>query len=226
MTRDVKIEYSWKSKLTEEFSKEYMRDLSKFLKDEKAKRKSIYPPSKFMFRAFDLTKFEDVKVVILGQDPYHGYGQANGLSFSVGHGVKIPPSLQNIYKELSNDMGFNIPKHGNLEKWAYQGVLLLNSVLSVEQNKPNSHANLGWEVFTDTILKKLNECRKHIVYIFWCKKAQDKCEFIDIRDNLVIKSAHPSPYSANNGFFNSKPFSKTNDYLIEHDKEIIDWSID
>ena len=187
MTREVKIEHSWKSKLTEEFSKEYMRDLSKFLKDEKAKRKSIYPPSKFMFRAFDLTKFEDVKVVILGQDPYHGYGQANGLSFSVGHGVKIPPSLQNIYKELSNDMGFNIPKHGNLEKWAYQGVLLLNSVLSVEQNKPNSHSNLGWEVFTDTILKKLNECRKHIVYIFWGKKAQDKCEFIDIRDNLVIK---------------------------------------
>lgn len=226
MIREVKIEHSWKSKLTEEFSKEYMRDLSKFLKDEKAKSKSIYPPSKFMFRAFDLTKFEDVKVVILGQDPYHGYGQANGLSFSVGHGVKIPPSLQNIYKELSNDMGFNIPKHGNLEKWSYQGVLLLNSILSVEQNKPNSHANLGWEVFTDTILKKLNEYRKHIVYIFWGKKAQDKCEYIDIRDNLVIKSAHPSPYSANNGFFNSKPFSKTNDYLIEHDKEIIDWSID
>jgi uracil-DNA glycosylase len=226
MIKDVKIEHSWKSKLAVEFSKEYMRDLSKFLKEEKAKRKSIYPPSNFMFRAFDLTKFEDVKVVILGQDPYHGYGQANGLSFSVGHGVKIPPSLQNIYKELSNDMGFNIPKHGNLEKWACQGVLLLNSVLSVEQNKPNSHANLGWEVFTDTILKKLNEYRKHIVYIFWGKKAQDKCEYIDIRDNLVIKSAHPSPYSANNGFFNSKPFSKTNDYLIEHDKEIIDWSID
>ena len=153
MIRQPKIESSWNQQLTDEFSKDYMKNLSKFLCDEKIKQKSIYPPNNLIFEAFELTKFEDVKVVILGQDPYHGIGQAHGLSFSVGYDIKIPPSLKNIYKELYNDIGIEIPEHGNLKKWANEGVLLLNSILTVEKGKPNSHSNKGWEIFTDSIIK-------------------------------------------------------------------------
>ncbi len=186
---------------------------------------TIYPPKELIFRALELTPFENIKVVILGQDPYHGEGEANGLAFSVNKGVKLPPSLRNIYEELKSDMGIKIPNHGDLTSWAKQGVLLLNSVLTVEKDKPASHRNIGWEEYTDSIIKKISDKKENIVFILWGKYAQSKKAFIDERKHLVISSPHPSPFSANKGFFGSKPFSKTNTYLKSKGKKEIDWRI-
>ena len=222
---NVKIEETWKNHLIHEFEKDYMKSLSNYLRNEKKSSKDIYPPSHLIFNAFELTKFDDVKVVIIGQDPYHGHGQAHGLSFSVAHGIKTPPSLRNIHKELNDDLGIPVPHHGNLSKWAAGGVLLLNTILTVEKGKPGSHANQGWEVFTDSVLRVLNQKKKNIVYILWGKKAQEKSSFIKGDDNLIIESSHPSPYSADNGFFGSKPFSRANSYLKQNKIEPIDWEI-
>ena len=179
-----------------------------------------------IFRALDLVRFKDVKVIILGQDPYHGPGQAHGLSFSVETGIKIPPSLQNIFTELQNDLGIKKPKHGNLEKWSNQGVLLLNSILTVERGKAGSHAAKGWETFTDKILSNLSAQRNNLVFILWGKKAQEKGAFLNHEKHLVLSSAHPSPYSANRGFFGSKPFSKTNMYLKKNECGLINWCVE
>ena len=209
----ISIEESWRTRLIEEFEKPYMRELSAFLKAEKKEGKEIFPIGSEIFSAFYFTPFEKVKVVILGQDPYHGKGQAHGLSFSVKDGIRPPPSLENIFKEMKADIGLTRPKSGSLEKWARQGVLLLNTVLTVEKSKPASHQGKGWEIFTDKVLSLLNEEKSNLVYILWGKKAQEKGTFLDGDANLIINNAHPSPYSAANGFFDSKPFSKTNKYL-------------
>lgn len=223
--RQIYIEESWKTRLTREFEEDYMQSLSQFLREQKLQKKTIYPPGNKIFNAFQLTKFEEVKVVILGQDPYHGIGQAHGLSFSVEQGIKPPPSLKNIFKELEYDLGLKKPDHGNLEKWARQGVLLLNSILTVERGNPGSHAKKGWEIFTDQVLKTITLHRKNIVFILWGQKAQDKCDFIDANENLVIKSSHPSPYSAHAGFLGSKPFSRANNYLKDQGIDPIDWDL-
>lgn len=223
--KKIILENSWKEKLLEEFNKDYMRSLSVFLRSEKLKNKIIFPPGNKIFNAFNLTKFEDVKVVILGQDPYHGHNQAHGLSFSVEEGIRPPPSLKNIFKELESDMGIKQPEHGNLERWCSEGVLLLNSILTVEKSKPASHANMGWEQFTDKILSILNDLKRNVVFILWGKKAQEKGHFLDKNRHLILKSAHPSPYSANNGFLGSKPFSKTNHYLNTNNIKEIDWDL-
>ena len=223
--KKIILENSWKEKLLEEFNKDYMRSLSVFLRSEKLKNKIIFPPGNKIFNAFNLTKFEDVKVVILGQDPYHGHNQAHGLSFSVEEGIRPPPSLKNIFKELESDIGIKQPEHGNLEKWCSEGVLLLNSILTVEKSKPASHVNMGWEQFTDKILSILNDLKRNVVFILWGKKAQEKGHFLDKSHHLILKSAHPSPYSANNGFLGSKPFSKTNHYLKSNNIKEIDWDL-
>jgi len=219
------LEESWKAFLISEFEKDYMQSLSQFLREQKLHKKIIYPPGNKIFNAFQLTKFEKLKVVILGQDPYHGIGQAHGLSFSVEQGIKPPPSLNNIFKELESDLGLKRPDHGNLEKWAQQGVLLLNSILTVEKGSPGSHTKKGWEIFTDEVLNTITSLRKNTVFILWGQKAQDKCHFIDSTENLVIKSSHPSPYSAHGGFLGSKPFSRTNNYLKDHGYDPIDWDL-
>ena len=223
--KKIILENSWKEKLLEEFNKDYMRSLSEFLRSEKSKKKIIFPPGNKIFNAFNLTKFEDVKVVILGQDPYHGHNQAHGLSFSVEEGIRPPPSLKNIFKELESDIGIKQPEHGNLERWCSEGVLLLNSILTVEKSKPASHANMGWEQFTDKILSILNDVKRNIVFILWGMKAQEKGHFLDKNRHLILKSAHPSPYSANNGFLGSRPFSKTNHYLSRNNIKEIDWNL-
>lgn len=223
--KKIIIENSWKEKLLEEFNKDYMQSLSEFLRSEKSKNKIIFPPGNKIFNAFNLTKFENVKVVILGQDPYHGHNQAHGLSFSVEEGIRPPPSLKNIFKELESDIGIKQPEHGNLERWCSEGVLLLNSILTVEKSKPASHANVGWEKFTDKILSILNDLKRNIVFILWGRKAQEKGHFLDKNRHLILKSAHPSPYSANNGFLGSKPFSKTNHYLNSNNIKEIDWDL-
>ena len=223
--KKIILENSWKEKLLEEFNKDYMRSLSEFLRSEKLKNKIIFPPGNKIFNAFNLTKFEDVKVVILGQDPYHGHNQAHGLSFSVEEGIRPPPSLKNIFKELESDMYIKQPEHGNLERWCSEGVLLLNSILTVEKSKPASHSNMGWEQFTDKILSILNDLKRNVVFILWGKKAQEKGHFLDKNRHLILKSAHPSPYSANNGFLGSKPFSKTNHYLNSNNIKEIDWDL-
>ena len=220
---DIRIEDSWKTRLAAQFAADHMAALSQFLRAEKAAGKRIYPPGGQIFRAFDLTPFEQVKVVILGQDPYHGPGQAHGLSFSVGPGVAPPPSLQNIYKELAGDLGIAHPGHGNLESWARQGVLLLNSCLTVEDGRAGSHQGKGWERFTDAVIAALNQEHKGLAFILWGRKAQDKGASIDRDRHLVITSVHPSPLSAHNGFFGSRPFSRTNDYLTARGKSPIDW---
>lgn len=219
----IELDSSWKEKLIDEFNKEYMHSLRDFLKKEKSERKVIFPPGRKIFSALNLTSFQNVKAVILGQDPYHGYNQAHGLSFSVEYGIKTPPSLNNIFKELASDLNIEKPNHGNLEKWSKQGVLMLNSILTVEKSKPGSHANRGWEVFTDRILFLLNSSKNNLVFILWGKKAQEKGHFIDSDRHMIIKSTHPSPYSANNGFLGSKPFSRTNQYLKKNNIKEIDW---
>jgi len=219
---DVKINDSWKEYLADEFNKPYFKALADFVKEEKNKH-TIYPPGKQIFNAFDKCPFERVEVVILGQDPYHGPGQANGLCFSVNEGVKPPPSLVNIFKEIKNDLGKEIPKSGNLERWAEQGVLMLNATLTVRADSPGSHQNRGWEEFTDMVIKKVSDEKEHIVFILWGAYAQKKGAIIDASKHLVIKSPHPSPFSANQGFFGSKPFSKTNEYLVKQGRKPIDW---
>jgi uracil-DNA glycosylase len=218
------IESSWLSALYEEFFDPYFSDLKKFLLEEKKKFR-IYPPGSEIFAAFNYTPFNEVKVVILGQDPYHGPGQANGLCFSVHDGIRQPPSLQNIFKELKNDLGIPIPPSGNLEKWARQGVLLLNATLTVRAGQAGSHQGKGWELFTDATIRKLSEEKEHLVFILWGKFAQAKEAMIDPFKHHVIKSAHPSPFSADRGFFGSHPFSKTNHYLRSHDIPEIDWRL-
>ncbi len=222
---DIKLEASWKAVLKNEFQKEYFIALKSFLLEEKQQGYKIYPPGALMFNAFNLTLFEKVKVVILGQDPYHGEGQAHGLSFSVPEGIPAPPSLKNIYKELHNDIGFNIPKHGNLTKWAERGVFLLNAILSVRANVAASHQKKGWEQFTDQVIAQLSEQRTGIVFLLWGKYAQGKEKFIDQSKHLILKAAHPSPL-AGGAFFGSKPFSQTNAYLEQHGQEPINWSLD
>lgn len=220
---EVKIEPSWKKVLQKEFDEEYFAKLTKFVKEEYQKT-TVYPPAKFIFNAFNLTPFDKVKVVILGQDPYHGVNQANGLSFSVNDGITMPPSLVNIYKELESDLGKKtINKNGNLENWAKQGVLMLNATLTVQAHLAGSHQNKGWERFTDAVVKILSEQKENLVFILWGNYAQKKGSVIDESKHLVIKSPHPSPFSAYNGFFGSKPFSQTNAYLIFNDKEPINW---
>ena len=219
---DVKIEESWKGALEDEFGKEYFHKLTEFVKDE-YKAGAVYPPPKFIFRAFELTPFDKVKVVILGQDPYHGAGQANGLSFAVPPEVRLPPSLQNIFKELEGDVGPVTNKTGDLERWAKQGVLLLNATLTVRASTPGSHQNKGWEQFTDAAIKALSNQKEHVVFILWGNYARLKGAHIDRTKHCVIESPHPSPFSAYSGFFGSKPFSKTNSYLEQHGQKPIDW---
>lgn len=214
----------WDTVLDSEYHKEYFANIVKFV-NKAYKEKTIFPPKTRILSALDITDYNDVKVVILGQDPYHGIGEANGLAFSVNDGVKIPPSLKNIYKELHDDLGIEIPNTGNLESWAKEGVLLLNSVLTVEKDKPASHKNIGWEIFTDSIIKKLNERDKPIVFILWGNFAKSKKELITNPKHLVLTSSHPSPFSVNYGFFGSKPFSKTNEFLRKNGIKEIDWTI-
>lgn len=222
---DPKIEASWKNVLLEEFQKPYFSALKAFLVEEK-KAHTIYPKSANIFGAFDNTPFDKVKVVILGQDPYHGANQAHGLSFSVQDGIPHPPSLQNIFKELKDDMGCSIPKSGNLSAWAKQGVFLLNTVLTVRASEANSHRNQGWENFTDYVIKILSHQREHLVFILWGAPAGAKESLIDVKKHLILKAPHPSPLSSYRGFFGSKPFSKSNDYLTCKGLEPINWCLD
>lgn len=218
------IHNSWQTILTDEFEKEYYQKLRNFLKKEYTTQK-IHPDMYHIYEALELTPYEKVKVVILGQDPYHGVNQAHGLSFSVQPGVKIPPSLNNIYKELQSDLGISPVKHGNLVSWAKQGVLLLNTVLTVREGQAYSHRGKGWEILTDKIIEKLNEREKPIVFILWGKPAQEKMKMIDKSRHIILTSAHPSPLSAHRGFLGSKPFSKTNDALMALGETLIDWQL-
>lgn len=220
---EVKIDPSWKTHLRGEFEMPYFKELTDFVKSE-YKNEVVYPPPKFIFRAFDLTPFDQVQVVILGQDPYHGPRQANGLCFAVADDVRPPPSLQNIFKEIESDFGKPLAnKSGNLSRWAKQGVLLLNATLTVRANLAGSHQGRGWEEYTDSAIRALSGERENLVFILWGNYAKQKGAHIDRAKHLVIESPHPSPFSAHNGFFGSKPFSKTNKYLEEHGKEPIDW---
>ena len=219
---DVKMVPSWKTRLIEEFDKPYFKGLIDFVKEE-YRTQTIYPPGKEIFKAFDHCDFADVKVVILGQDPYHGPGQANGLCFSVRDGVRMPPSLVNIFKEIYNDLNKPIPKTGGLERWASQGVLLLNATLTVRASTPGSHQNKGWETFTDAAIKKISDEKEHVVFLLWGAYAQKKGEIIDRTKHLVLMSAHPSPFSADRGFFGCKHFSKANEYLKSKGLGEIDW---
>jgi uracil-DNA glycosylase len=222
---DVKIEESWKNILKEEFGKVYFQQIVTFLKAEKSAGRIIYPPGPLIFNAFNKTPFSKVEVVLLGQDPYHNKGQAHGLSFSVPDGVPKPPSLINIFKELETDLGIPPPKSGNLEKWATQGVLLLNASLTVRQNEPASHSKIGWLQFTDTVISKISNQKKGIVFLLWGKFAQDKQSIIDETKHYVLKAAHPSPFSADKGFFGCRHFSKTNELLALQHKKPVDWKL-
>lgn len=222
---NISLSDNWKNLLQDEFSKSYMNQLMTFIQDEKKAGKLIYPQLSEIFNAFNITSIENVKVVILGQDPYHGPAQAHGLSFSVKAGIKPPPSLQNIFKELSSDISCTIPSHGDLSAWAHQGVLLLNSVLTVEANSPASHQGKGWELFTDFVIQKLQQIKPHLVFILWGKFAQSKGSLIDSEKHLILKAAHPSPFSAYQGFFGCKHFSKTNTFLHSHQLTPIDWEL-
>jgi uracil-DNA glycosylase len=222
---DVQIEESWKSVLKGEFDKVYFQQIVIFLKAEKAAGKIIFPPGPFIFNAFNKTPFSKIKVVLLGQDPYHNPGQAHGLSFSVPDGIKKPPSLVNIFKELESDLGIPSAKNGNLEKWAQQGVMLLNASLTVRQNEAGSHSKIGWLQFTDSVISKISEQKKGIIFLLWGKFAQDKQTLIDETKHYVLKAAHPSPFSADKGFFGCKHFSKTNELLSLQNKEPIDWKL-
>ena len=219
------INNGWDHILKNEFEKEYYKNMMSFL-DRVYKDKTIYPDKHNIFKALELSDFDDTKVVILGQDPYYNYGQAEGLSFSVKPGVSIPPSLKNIYKELKNDLGLEISNNGSLTAWARQGVLLLNASLTVEDKKPNSHKNIGWQIFTDKIISYLNSRKEPLVFILWGNFAISKKELINNQNHLIIESSHPSPLSARRGFFGSKPFSRTNDFLKSHNIKEIDWKIE
>lgn len=220
---DVRIAESWKNKLNEEFQKEYFQHLIEFVRNE-YKSGVCYPPGKLIFNAFDKCSFEDTRVVILGQDPYHGPGQANGLCFSVNDGVQSPPSLKNIFKEIQDDLGKPIPKSGNLERWAQQGVLLLNATLTVRAGAAGSHQGKGWEIFTDSVIRHLNEQKDGIVFLLWGKYAQDKGKIIDDKKHFVLRAKHPSPMSANyGGWFGNKHFSQANNYLQSKGLPTIEW---
>ncbi len=219
---DVKIEQSWKELLKDEFEKDYFKTLANFVRQE-YKTKTIYPPGKDIFKAFDLCPVDNVKVIIIGQDPYHGKGQAHGLCFSVKDGIKIPPSLRNIYKELNDDTGKWIPETGNIEHWAKQGVLMLNATLTVRAGQAGSHQGKGWETFTDAVIKKISEKKSNLVFILWGAYAQKKGQVINPEKHYILKSAHPSPFSAHNGFFGNRHFSKTNKFLKSKGFEEIKW---
>ncbi len=222
---DPQLHPSWKEALQDEFGKPYFKELKKFLQEEKAAGQTVYPLGGNIFTAFNLTPFDEVKVVLLGQDPYHGPKQAHGLSFSVLEGVTPPPSLKNIFKELKDDLGYEIPESGNLTKWAKEGVFLLNAILTVRAHKPASHQKKGWEEFTDAVIRTLSDQREGLVFILWGKFAQSKEALIDTKKHHILKSAHPSPFSADKGFFGSKPFSKTNKLLEKLGKEPVDWNL-
>ncbi len=222
---NVQIEAGWKNVLEAEFSKPYFLHIVHFLKTEKNSGKIIYPPGSQIFNAFEMSPFEKTRVVLLGQDPYHGPGQAHGLSFSVPDGVRPPPSLQNIFKELNQDIGMPIPGTGNLSRWARQGVLLLNAYLTVEAQTPMSHSQIGWGEFTNTVIKTVSDKKQNLVFLLWGKFAQEKQELIDETRHLVLKAAHPSPFSADKGFFGCRHFSKTNGYLMKNGIDPIDWKL-
>lgn len=216
---------SWKNVLKNEFTKPYFQNAVTFIKTEKAQGKTIYPPGSLIFNAFNQTPFNEVKVVLLGQDPYHGKGQAHGLSFSVPDGIKPPPSLVNIFKELHSDIGMPIPATGNLTKWAQQGVLLLNAILTVRANEPGSHSKIGWTEFTNAVIKKISDEKEGVVFLLWGKFAHEKQVLIDETKHHVLKAAHPSPYAADKGFFGCRHFSKTNDLLMKQGLDPIDWNL-
>ena len=222
---NIDLKSDWSEILKDEFDKEYYQKLSKFLTDEYS-NKTVYPVKEDIFNALKFTSFKNTKVVILGQDPYHGEGQSHGLSFSVKKGIKTPPSLRNIYKELSTDLGCSIPNNGYLKKWADQGVLLLNTSLTVIGAEPNSHSKIGWEKFTDKIIESLNKRKEPVVFILWGNNAKSKEKLITNTNHFIIKSVHPSPLSASRGFFGSQPFSKTNKFLKSIGEEEIDWQIE
>lgn len=223
---NVQIATSWKEKLQDEFEQPYFKNIVAHLKTEKQLHKTIYPPGPLIFNAFNSTPFEKVKVLILWQDPYHGPGQAHGLCFSVQKGVPPPPSLVNIFKELHADLGMARPSSGDLSKWAASGVFLLNASLSVRAAEPMSHAKIGWAQFTDAVIRTIAEQKQRVVFLLWGKFAQEKAAFIDESKHLILKAAHPSPLSAHNGFFGCKHFSKTNEYLMRHGIDPVDWKLD
>jgi uracil-DNA glycosylase len=222
---EVRIEETWKQVLHAEFSKSYFENIVAFLKTEKAQDKIIYPPGPLIFNAFEKTPFKNLKVLLLGQDPYHGKGQAMGLSFSVPDNVRQPPSLINIFKELHDDVGVPMPSTGDLTPWAKQGVMLLNAALTVRAGEPNSHSKIGWHQFTDAVIKKVSDEKEGIVFLLWGSFAHQKQELIDQTKHHVLKAAHPSPYSADKGFFGCRHFSKTNDYLIAQKQDEINWAL-
>ena len=224
MSKKVSIEESWYKALGQEFEKPYFEDIRAFVRKEYSE-KTIFPPARNIFKAFNSTPFNKVKVVIIGQDPYHGEGQAHGLCFSVNYGVDVPPSLKNIFKEIEQDLNIPIPDSGNLQNWADEGVLLLNSVLTVQEGKAHSHKGIGWEKFTDQAIQKLSVERHGLVFLLWGNSAQEKEKLIDLDKHLVLKSVHPSPLSAYNGFFGCKHFSQVNKYLKATNKKTIDWSL-
>lgn len=221
---NVKIEQSWKNELEEEFEKEYFKNLTKFVKNEYLTKK-VYPKPENIFKAFDLCPFDKVKVIILGQDPYHGPKQAHGLCFSVQKGIQNPPSLKNIFKEIENDLGIKMSGNGELNSWAKQGILLINATLTVLAGQAGSHQHKGWEEFTDAVIKILSERKENLVFLLWGAYAQSKSSLIDTNKHLILKAPHPSPLSAHRGFFGCKHFSQTNNYLKEHNKEEIDWLV-
>jgi len=221
----ISLEPGWKAALASEFASPYMQNLKTYLQTQRTQGKRIFPKGSEYFRALDLTPLDKVRVVILGQDPYHGEGQAHGLCFSVRPGVRLPPSLVNIYKEMQSDLGIAPVRHGFLEHWARQGVLLLNSVLTVEEGRAAAHQGQGWEKFTDAVIARVNDLPQPVVFILWGAYAQKKAAFVDSTRHLVLKSAHPSPLSAHNGFFGSKPFSKANDWLVKKGETPVDWRL-
>jgi uracil-DNA glycosylase len=225
MEANPKLNASWLNELKDEFKKDYFKSLKITLTDEINDGKIIFPPGELIFNAFDLTPFEKVKVIILGQDPYHGPKQAHGLSFSVPEGIKRPPSLVNIYKELKSDLNIDIPEHGNLTHWAQQGVLLLNSALTVIASKPGSHQKIGWNIFSNEVINMLSSNRENLVFMLWGNFAKSKASLIDSSKHLVLNAAHPSPLSAYNGFFGCKHFSKANEYLRNKGAKEIDWTV-
>ncbi len=224
--QSVRIDPSWYEILRDEFEKPYFQELRRFLHEEKSQGHRVYPPGNRIFAAFDHTPFYDVKAVILGQDPYHGAGQANGLCFSVNRGIRKPPSLYNIFRELRDDMGFPIAYSGDLTRWADNGVLLLNATLTVRANEPRSHHGHGWEQFTSAAIAKLSDMRENLVFMLWGRDAQEKEHLIDEDKHLVLRAAHPSPYAAEKGFFGSRPFSECNDYLESCGLDPVDWNLE